>query len=203
VRTRAEFGRSNGVDFASTTAIALRRGKSKMESWPPGGHRPHSRFGFWGPVPPYSTRTRRGSDISVGGCGCCLPISLMAVLGTGGRSMGGVAPPTIVGWPGPTVRSAAGPSQLLRPSLPACQSRDPQRPPTCRGGEVAARVAVGGRPPDTRQVVRVVRSVRFAAGVRREARLARSCDGQARCSQLSAVFTGTKFAALSWSITEP
>ncbi|MHA6625648.1 hypothetical protein ACU61A_09480 [Pseudonocardia sichuanensis] len=40
------------------------------------------RFGFWGPVPHYSTRTRRGSEVSVGGCGCCLPIPLIAVLAT-------------------------------------------------------------------------------------------------------------------------
>ena len=46
---------------------------------PPGRR---GRFGFWGPVPYYSTRTRRGSEVSVGGCGCCLPIPLIVVLGT-------------------------------------------------------------------------------------------------------------------------
>jgi len=40
-------------------------------------------FGLWGPVPYYSTQTRRGTEVSVGGCGCCLPIPLMAVLGAG------------------------------------------------------------------------------------------------------------------------
>jgi hypothetical protein len=45
--------------------------------------RRRGRFGFWGPVPYYSTRTRRGTDVSVGGCGCCLPIPLMATLGVG------------------------------------------------------------------------------------------------------------------------
>ena len=44
--------------------------------------RPGGRFGLWGPVPYYSTRTRRGSDVSVGGCGCCLPIPLVVLLGT-------------------------------------------------------------------------------------------------------------------------
>ncbi len=39
------------------------------------------RFGMWGPIPYYSTRTRRGSEVSVGGCGCCLPIPLLAGLG--------------------------------------------------------------------------------------------------------------------------
>lgn len=51
--------------------------------WPPETHRPRGRFGFWGPVPYYSTRTRRGSEISVGGCGCCLPLPLLTVLGAG------------------------------------------------------------------------------------------------------------------------
>jgi hypothetical protein len=51
---------------------------------PPGGGpaRRRGRFGLWGPVPYYSTRTRRGSDVSVGGCGCCLPIPLLAVAAT-------------------------------------------------------------------------------------------------------------------------
>ncbi len=47
-------------------------------------HRPRGRFGFWGPVPYYSIRTRRGSEVSVGGCGCCLPISLIGALSTVG-----------------------------------------------------------------------------------------------------------------------
>jgi hypothetical protein len=42
------------------------------------------RFGLWGPVPYYATRTRRGSEVSVGGCGCCLPISLIGALSTVG-----------------------------------------------------------------------------------------------------------------------
>lgn len=42
------------------------------------------RFGLWGPVPYYSRRTRRGAEVSVGGCGCCLPIPLLAVVGTAG-----------------------------------------------------------------------------------------------------------------------
>lgn len=42
------------------------------------------RFGLWGPVPYYRTRTRRGTDVSVGGCGCCLPIPLLTVLGAAG-----------------------------------------------------------------------------------------------------------------------
>lgn len=34
---------------------------------------------MWGPVPYYSTRTRRGNEVTVGGCGCCLPIPLLVV----------------------------------------------------------------------------------------------------------------------------
>jgi hypothetical protein len=42
---------------------------------------PRRRFGFRGPFPTYRTRTRRGSEVSVSGC--CLPIPLLAVVGTG------------------------------------------------------------------------------------------------------------------------
>lgn len=48
------------------------------------GPRRRGRFGLWGPIPYYSTRTRRGSEVSVGGCGCCLPIPLLVVLSIGG-----------------------------------------------------------------------------------------------------------------------
>ncbi|QJY47533.1 hypothetical protein [Pseudonocardia broussonetiae] len=45
---------------------------------------PRGRFGLWGPVPYYSRRTRGGADVSVGGCGCCLPIPLLVATGTVG-----------------------------------------------------------------------------------------------------------------------
>lgn len=54
-----------------------------MMPWLLERHRPRRRFGFWGPVPYYSARTRRGSEVTVGGCGCCLPIPLLAVLSAG------------------------------------------------------------------------------------------------------------------------
>jgi hypothetical protein len=38
-----------------------------------------SGFGWWGPLPSYSTRTRRGTRVKV--TGCCLPIPLGLVLG--------------------------------------------------------------------------------------------------------------------------
>jgi hypothetical protein len=38
-----------------------------------------SRFGFWGPFPSYSTRTRRGTQVRVSGC--CLPIPLTFAAG--------------------------------------------------------------------------------------------------------------------------
>jgi hypothetical protein len=47
----------------------------------PGSPNRRGRFGLWGPVPYYSTRTRRGADVSIGGCGCCLPLPLLVVLG--------------------------------------------------------------------------------------------------------------------------
>ncbi len=38
-----------------------------------------SGFGFWGPFPSYSRRTRRGAQVRV--TGCCLPLALgMAAL---------------------------------------------------------------------------------------------------------------------------
>jgi hypothetical protein len=40
------------------------------------------RFGFSGPFPTYRTRTRRGTDVSVSGCGCCLPIPLLTAVGS-------------------------------------------------------------------------------------------------------------------------
>jgi hypothetical protein len=42
------------------------------------------RFTMRGPFPTYRTRTRRGTDVSISGCGCCLPIPLLALLGTAG-----------------------------------------------------------------------------------------------------------------------
>ncbi len=39
-------------------------------------------FGMFGPFPTYSTRTRRGTRVSVGGC--CLPIPLALSLGLAG-----------------------------------------------------------------------------------------------------------------------
>jgi hypothetical protein len=48
------------------------------------GARPRGRFGMWGPVPHYTRRTRSGAQVSVGGCGCCLPIPLAVGLATAG-----------------------------------------------------------------------------------------------------------------------
>ncbi len=36
-----------------------------------------SGFGFWGPLPSYSRRTRGGGSVRV--TGCCLPLSLVIV----------------------------------------------------------------------------------------------------------------------------
>jgi hypothetical protein len=48
----------------------------------PAIRRPRGRGGFAGPFPYYSTRTRRGSQVSVGGC--CLPIPLAFLAGVSG-----------------------------------------------------------------------------------------------------------------------
>lgn len=56
--------------------------RSSMDPYP--GARPRGRFGFWGPVPHYTRRTRSGGEVSVGGCGCCLPIPLAVGLATVG-----------------------------------------------------------------------------------------------------------------------
>ncbi|WP_181779060.1 hypothetical protein [Pseudonocardia pini] len=55
--------------------------RSSYPGLPPSGPRRRGRFGLWGPVPYYSTRTRRGASVSVGGC--CLPLPLFLVLGFG------------------------------------------------------------------------------------------------------------------------
>jgi hypothetical protein len=44
------------------------------------GRRRRGNFGFFGPFPTYSTRTRRGSRVTVSGC--CLPIPLALSVGT-------------------------------------------------------------------------------------------------------------------------
>src|SRR5690349_19597651 len=45
-----------------------------------GARRPSGGFRFFGPFPTYSTRTRRGSRVSVSGC--CLPIPLALTVAT-------------------------------------------------------------------------------------------------------------------------
>jgi hypothetical protein len=62
---------------------AVRRPRRTRDPFAQAGYpRRRGRFGLWGPMPYYSTRTRRGTDVSVGGCGCCLPIPLVVLLGT-------------------------------------------------------------------------------------------------------------------------
>lgn len=43
------------------------------------GRRQRGRAGVFGPFPSYSTRTRRGSRVTVSGC--CLPIPLLLTVG--------------------------------------------------------------------------------------------------------------------------
>lgn len=62
----------------------LRRFLSGRGAGVPRPPRSRRRFGLWGPVPYVSTRTRRGSEVSVGGCGCCLPVPLLVAAGAAG-----------------------------------------------------------------------------------------------------------------------
>jgi hypothetical protein len=61
-------------------------GGSRRRGWrapPPRygyGRRRRGNFGFFGPFPTYSTRTRRGSRVTVSGC--CLPIPLALAVAT-------------------------------------------------------------------------------------------------------------------------
>jgi hypothetical protein len=50
-----------------------------LSSRPPRRRRSQGGFRFFGPFPSYSTRTRRGTRVQVGGC--CLPIPLTLVTG--------------------------------------------------------------------------------------------------------------------------
>ena len=52
----------------------------------PIARRAGGRFGFRGPFPYYSRRSRSGAEVSVSGCGCCLPIPLLVVTGTVGAA---------------------------------------------------------------------------------------------------------------------
>jgi hypothetical protein len=54
-----------------------------------GGRRRSSRGrgGFFGPLPYYSTRTRRGSRVTVTGCCLPIPLALTGVLGLTARAL--------------------------------------------------------------------------------------------------------------------
>jgi hypothetical protein len=54
--------------------FAGRRGGRGYRYASPGRSRKRSGFGFFGPLPYYSTRTRGGSRVAVSGC--CLPLAL-------------------------------------------------------------------------------------------------------------------------------
>ena len=59
----------------------LGAGRGRRRVYPASGYgrRRRGRVGFFGPFPTYSTRTRRGSRVTVSGC--CLPLPLMLVAG--------------------------------------------------------------------------------------------------------------------------
>lgn len=59
--------------------------RRSMRPHPPAPQPPRRHgFGMWGPFPYYSRRTRGGAEVSVGGCGCCLPLPLLLAVGTAG-----------------------------------------------------------------------------------------------------------------------
>ena len=49
------------------------------------------RFGVFGPFPHYSTTTRRGTRVSVGGCCLPLPIGCLTLVATAGAAAVAVA----------------------------------------------------------------------------------------------------------------
>jgi hypothetical protein len=51
------------------------------------GRRRGGRMGFVGPFPTYSTRTRRGSRVTVSGCCLPIPLTLAAAAAVGARAL--------------------------------------------------------------------------------------------------------------------
>jgi hypothetical protein len=51
------------------------------------GRRRRGRAGFLGPFPSYTTRTRRGSRVTVSGCCLPIPLALTLALGLGTRRL--------------------------------------------------------------------------------------------------------------------
>jgi hypothetical protein len=52
---------------------------------------PRGRFGLFGPVPHYSTTTRKGTRVSVGGCCLPLPIGCLTVVASAAMAAASVA----------------------------------------------------------------------------------------------------------------
>jgi hypothetical protein len=99
-----------------------------MLSWAPDERRPAGRFGFWGPVPLHSTRTRHGSEVSVGGC--CLLIPLVSLIGAGAASWV-LARAHVSGGPAGVVIRAArvgGPDDVANGAVSGWGHRDPGNP---------------------------------------------------------------------------
>ena len=75
--------------MAAMPIIGPRRPRRPPRPWwappPPPRRRSRSGFRFVGPFPAYSTRTRRGSRVTVGGCCLPLPLTLAVALGALGR----------------------------------------------------------------------------------------------------------------------
>ena len=61
----------------------LRGQRRQPRGWYAPRSRRRGRGGFYGPFPYYSTRTRRGTRVSVGGCCLPIPLGLLAAMGPG------------------------------------------------------------------------------------------------------------------------
>ena len=63
----------------------LGRGRRRGHGY--GRGRRRGRVGFFGPFPSYTTRTRRGSRVTVGGCCLPIPLALTLALALGTRRL--------------------------------------------------------------------------------------------------------------------
>jgi hypothetical protein len=63
--------------------VPARRRRHPPSAWGYGRRRARRRGGFHGPFPYYSTRTRRGSRVTVSGCCLPIPLGLVALVAAG------------------------------------------------------------------------------------------------------------------------
>lgn len=116
------------------------------------GPRTGGRFGFWGAVPNYTRRTRGGSEVSVGGCGCCLPIPLAIGLGSVAAMRTLVRRARWTPVPGPSTASYPGGVPMTAKyatTCGVCASRIQPGEEIARSGTVWAHTGCAGGAPVT------------------------------------------------------